>query len=221
MSIRKVSSIINSGRGVAAPNRYQVLVNFPSGLAGASILRREIAFLAEIAELPGRQIATTPQMIYGVQRKMPYGVIYDDLNITFICTNDMLVRSVFDQWHSIITDPTNNYFNYYDTYVGNLEIQKLDEQNNTTYTILVEEVYPITITAQELNSNSQNEYLRLNISFAYRRWRTPLDSPNGAFSGPDVVFGDTSGALTLPPALPNISRPTSPPANKSIGEVDE
>lgn len=162
MTIKKVQSLLEKGQGVASPNRYQVLVNFPVGLIGANIAREQIAFLAEVAELPGRQIATTPQMIYGVQRKMPYGVVYDDLNITFICTNNMLIRSVFDQWHSIITDPTNNYFNYYDTYVGSLEIQKLDERNSTRYRILLEEVYPVLISSQELNSGTVNEYLRLD-----------------------------------------------------------
>ena len=211
VSIDNLTSSINKHKGVASPTRYKVRFSFPKGLIDGQLFNADLEIMAENLELPGRQIATTPQIIYGVARKMPYGVVYDELGMTFICPNDMFVRNIFDQWHSIITDPTNNYFNYYDTYTGYITIQKTDEEQNANYTIYVEEAFPITVERQILDANATDQYFRLSVRFAYRRWRTTADVQNtkGAFTPGDQVF-DGGGQLQDPPAFPSRISPTTP-----------
>ncbi len=212
--IDALKAIIDRGNGIASPSRYLVFIQFPLAIASAFSQIDKVIFLTEITELPGRQIATTPQTIYGVARKMPYGVVYNDLPVTFLCTNDMAIRTVFDQWHTAITDPTNNYFNYYDNYVGRIYLNKLDEQMNITYNVVLDEVYPVTIEPQPLDAGAVDQYLRLNVQFAYRRWRSFEDFARGgeAFSfDPGAVF-DGGGSLVLYPPIPNKLFPTTPPS---------
>lgn len=144
-----------------------------------------LSTLTEEAQLPGRQFATTPFIMYGTTSKMPYGVIYDDLTLTFICTNNMLERTFFDTWQRLISDPTNNFFNYYDEYVTDIQIIKLRPDGTDlgapTYITTIEEAYPVTIETQELSWSSEN-YLQLRVQFAYRRWRNVLDRATASLS---------------------------------------
>jgi len=188
--------------GVARPNKYQVTFHAPFG----SVWDRELSVLCADAELPGRHINTTAQMIYGVQRKMPYGVLYDDLTLSFICSNWMVERKYFDAWQSFITNPTNNYFNYYDKYKSDILIVHLDDVGTGHYGVLVEEAYPLTIQSQPLSYADNNNNLRLTVTFAYRRWRNASDIAQSKFvtNGiPETVRGGNGPGPQLPEAPQN------------------
>lgn len=177
-----------------------------------------ISLLAETCSLPGRQILTTEQRIFGTVRKMPYGVLYEDFTVTFICTNSMIERTFFDLWHQLIMSSGSQYMEYYDNYVGTLIIQKVN--NNTSKKSLTDkivqmgpkykliEAYPVSIQAQELNY-SDGDYLKLTVQFAYAKWQGTFDSildfePNLPYIGQEVGNtdpGGTSGGASLgPPA---------------------
>jgi len=212
MTIDLIKATIDGGGGAASPSRYFTFIQFPLALISANLELPKLILTTEMTELPGRQLATTPQIIYGVTRKMPYGVVYNDLPMTFICTNDMGVRGIFDEWQSVISDPTNNYFNYYDNYVGTVYVYKTDEDFNFKYAYIIEEAYPLTVEAQQLDANAGDQYLRLTVQFAYRRWRTfsELVSGGGAFSGdPNKVFNG-KGQLELQKPIPNRITPKTP-----------
>lgn len=214
MNIDKMIAELNRGGGVASPARFQVNVHFPTKLGAISQFGDASVLLAEITELPGRQIATTPQIMYGLARKMPYGVVYNDLPITFICTNSMNLRHLFDEWHSLITDPTNNFFNYYNDYVGTIDILKLDEQNNIKYRYYLDEVFPITIESQGLDYAATDQYLKLTVQFAYRRWRTDANLRTGGAGAFPSVEGngilENGGTLQIPPPIENKLTPKRP-----------
>lgn len=169
-----------------------------SGIAAAFALN----ILNEEASLPGRQFATTDHTMYGTRVKMPYGVVYDDLTLTFICSNNMLERYYFDEWQRCVSDPTNNYFNYYDDYVSDIQIMKLRPDGTSnglpTYLMTIEEAYPIAIQTQEL-SYSSDSYMKLSVQFAYRRWRNVVDRiVGGGLSGVASGGSNSLGGLTDP-----------------------
>lgn len=176
-NIDAAKALLDGVDGVAAPNRYQVVFSPPAfllsnpllgglGLAAANL----IALSAEITEMPGRQIATTPQVIYGAGRKMPYSVVYADLPMTFICTNNMAVRQMFDIWHSYIYNNETFSMNYYDNYVTTISIVKYDEDANPRYITEVREAYPVTLEGQSLNYSENDTYMKFTVQFAYRTW---------------------------------------------------
>lgn len=173
-----------------------------SGLQGYLLSKtRDISLLAESVSIPGRQLMTTEHRIFGTVRKMPYGVLYDDLTVTFICTNSMMERTFFDIWQQLIISPGSQYMEFYENYVGTIVIQKISnkvarttkevtdkEGNKSTVidkidevglhenlsTYVVMEAYPISIQAQELNY-ADGEYLKLTVQFAYAKWKSVLD----------------------------------------------
>lgn len=157
-----------------------------------------ISLLAESASIPGRQLLTTEHRLFGTVRKMPYGVLYEDFTVTFICTNSMVERLFFDLWHQMIMNSGSQYMEFYDNYVGSIIIQKLSnflpskvkvsdepgkekevgiEQGSATKigqalsTWKLIEAYPVSVQAQELNYGD-NDYLRLTVQFSYAKWHS-------------------------------------------------
>ncbi len=100
----------------------------------------------------------------------------------------MAQRVIFEEWRRIIVDPTSNFVNYYDTYIGEIVVQKLDAMGNVSHSILYEEAFPVAIYEQELSSTN-NDWLKLSIQFSYRKWRTKLDlkaAKNAGFPSTEI-----------------------------------
>ena len=140
---------------------------------------RQVSILAETISIPGRQLLSTEHRIFGTVRKMPYGVLYEDLTATFICTNSMIERTFFDVWQQLIISPGSQYMEFYENYVGSIVIQKISNnvkpnKNEKLATYVLQEAYPISIQSQEL-SYGDTEYLKLTVQFAYSRWKSALD----------------------------------------------
>jgi hypothetical protein len=168
MNIDKLKTAIDVGNGVTMASHFRVQFTFPESLravSSESFSPRNMTIYCQSATLPGTQIATSETPIYGQSVKMPYGLIYQDLTLSFICTNTMSQRYIFEEWRRIIVDPTTNYVNYYDKYVGYAFIQKLDQTGKVVHGIVCEEIYPIAIFEQELAAQN-NDWLRLTVQFS-------------------------------------------------------
>jgi hypothetical protein len=221
MNINKIKNILNNkllSNGIALQSQYicnifpgsgiynnnkisSALNSLGSGLPGlgSSIAQnliskstKQLSILAQAVSIPGRSFLTTEHKMFGVERKMPYGVQYEPIDITFICTNNMLERSFFNIWHQYIMDPESQYMEYYNDYVGQIQIIKVDNSNTenelspegltrnltqglNTYTLY--DAYPLTIQSQEMSYES-DDYLTLTVQFAYSRWVSGVDSVN-------------------------------------------
>lgn len=176
LKISDLQETIDIGKGVTLASQYQVQLSFPPALkiTNEGFNAQTMSILCQAVGLPGTQIATTELPIYGPPIKMPYGLVYQDLTLQFMCTNTMAQRKVFEEWRRMVVDPSSNYVNYYDTYVGEVWIWKLDQEGNFVHGVYVEEVYPVAILEQEL-AYQNNEWLRMTVQLSYRRWRGIYD----------------------------------------------
>lgn len=202
-SIKEFKAATDSG--IARPNLYQATIDFgPLNNFG----RKQLRILCESAELPGRRFDTTPELTYGVARKMPFGTAYDDMSLTFICTNRMEERYWFDRWMSFVCNPTSNYMHYYDNYKATITVELFSSTGGRPkYTVYVEEAYPISVLPQQLSYGDENNYLKLTVDFAYRRWRNDaeIESANrmiqenggrGHKFNPRITGGNSSNQFT-------------------------
>lgn len=176
ISISKLKSAVDSGLGPAMSSLFSVDITLPAALGAAqeAYNSNTLSILCQSASMPGTQFATADLPVYGPPIKMPYGLIYQDLSLTFLCTNNMSQRKIFEEWRRIIVDPTSNYVNYYDTYVGKIRVKKLSPAGKISHWIDYEEAYPLAILEQEMASGN-NDWLKLTVIMAYRRWRSKLD----------------------------------------------
>ena len=195
MKIDNLKKAIDIGNGVTMASHFAAEIVFPESLRVASnesFSPRNMTIYCQSASIPGTQIATADLALYGPPIKMPYGLIYQDLSLSFICTNSMSQRYVFEEWRRLIVDPTTNYVNYYDKYVGYAFVWKLDQSGKFVYGAVCEEIYPVAILEQELAAQN-NDWLRLSVQFSYRRWRGIYDIAAARKAGFESVIPTAPG----------------------------
>ena len=67
---------------------------------------RDIAFLVESTQLPGRNINTLDYQAEKETIKIPNGFIDDDVTMTFLLTGDYYMKDMMETWMSSIVDTT-------------------------------------------------------------------------------------------------------------------
>lgn len=114
--------------GVAKTSHFQVLIpiapkavdrtKFDSG--------RLLSFRCESADLPGRQLATQDNKIYGPTYKTPYQSIYQEITLNFLETSDLYIRRFFELWINGVFSAASNHLMYPDTYRSDIHITQYD-----------------------------------------------------------------------------------------------
>jgi hypothetical protein len=155
---------------LARPNKFDVFIPIPVGLAPYLTVSRALNYRCESTDLPGRAIATTTQKIYGPEEKFPYQTTYNDINLTFICTDKMEEKNFFDAWLEYINPSVTFNFKYKQKYAVNLRINQYDVRNKVSYSVDLVEAFPIGINEMPLDWSSDG-YHKLTVTFAYTKWR--------------------------------------------------
>jgi len=155
---------------LARPSKFDVFIPIPVGLAPYLTVSRALNYRCESTDLPGRAIATTTQKIYGPEEKFPYQTTYNDINLTFICTDKMEEKNFFDAWLEYINPSVTFNFKYKEKYAVNLRINQYDVRNRVSYSVDLVEAFPIGINELPLDWSSDG-YHKLTVTFAYTKWR--------------------------------------------------
>lgn len=162
-------------RGLAKPTRFEV--NIPTPLALSSVFtsqeNRIVNLFCESSGLPPQVVGVKQQRIYGPSYQRPFSIEYggEGLPMSFYLDQQMDIKAFFDAWISKIVDPQQYFVYYQNEYAVNIEMYQLDELNRYTYSVALEDAFPRSVTMIELNHSSQNQTHRLNVNFAFRRWR--------------------------------------------------
>ena len=116
------------------------------------------------------------------------------IDCTFLLSNDLREKHYFEQWQNLAVDNYTHKANYYDDYIGSMEIYQLSTRSERkataveieqgfssttgelinveerTYGIVASEVYPKTIGAVSFSASSANEISTLDVRFEFRQW---------------------------------------------------
>ena len=190
-------SISQQYGGLQTNNRFAVRI-IPTGYLQQklnTIIVRDLTYLCELGDMPGRGFITVDLRYYGPNQKLPTQASYDDLTLGFICRKSSFEREFFDDWHNII-NPTNTFdFAYRDDYSCKIELfQMIDLSTNydesiATYKLNVHNAYPLTINPQPMNW-ADNNFQKINVTFTYTHFtrdKDPDPRMNGLVDGPDVT----------------------------------
>ena len=141
------------------------------------VVENLLKFRCISCSLPGRILNTTDRNTYGPNRKIVTSALYQDVVFSFIVSDDKRELDYFDSWQNFIVDNNINIgsafshdVRYYDEYVGDIKIKHLDKQNNIKYIITLLEAYPISVEEIPLSWDNTNEFIRVNVTVAYRSW---------------------------------------------------
>ena len=123
-SIEDLKSQISSRGGLARPNQF--MVELPSGDS------RAVNVLCTRVNLPGKQIITHDRRINMEFEKIAYGYAVDDVSMTFLLTNDYVIKEFFNNWRSTILNEETMEVGYKVDYQHTIRIHQLKRPLNST-----------------------------------------------------------------------------------------
>ena len=260
-TIQRFLSQINVGEGFARTNRYIVRINPPSkietnnnkvppseryqGVANNELegthMIENVDMMCSKVTLPNRDINTQPHIMYGPKREMPYAYSFSsNVECTFYGDKFLRQRLFFENWQKKIIDINSHNLDYYDNYVGSMDIMQLgqfdskqDDDARVTYAVRLYEVYPQTIGSMDLSYGADNEIASVPVTLNFRTWSNlTIDQMNGATTGkpnagvPTIKaskdFGLFSGILgKLPPEFQRAGRDVAQAVTRNfpIGKI--
>ena len=185
-SVETFRAKLEEGGGPAFGDRYHVAFNAPSGVAAeaASYLTTEntssvtsrLSWLCDTINIPSRSLTTTEFRTYGLPVKRPYGSVYTESQMEFLCTREMGEKKFFDAWVNYIFNNRSYDMAYYDNYVTDIDIYHLDRSmtdltdlTDSTYHIKLIEAYPTLVGEVSLN-HTATEVLKIPITFTYKKY---------------------------------------------------
>ena len=218
-SIDNLKAVISKKGGLAMQNRFQIFFTPPTANSVRSLLNqdigsligdlaknaisggspknlipdpRDIAILCEAVSFPGRQISTIDYIAERQGIKVPYSVINEDVSMTFLLTNDYFIKKMFDAWSTGIFDVEKYRAGYKKDFVTDIVIQQLDQNNVPVYSVRLEGAFPTTISAVNLDNNSENTIQKMTVTMSYENY-IPEGLVDTAFSTASVALNSLLG----------------------------
>ena len=155
--------------GMARNNRFSVIMNPPATITRFNGLRQILLYCDQV-QLPGLNLATTQNRTYGEFREVPYEKLYGDIQMSFYVDTNLYVKTFFDEWMASIQDPTTRTFQYYNSYITDMEIRVEDLENNSVYVVTAFECYPKTVSPIQMDY-SNKDIMKLQVTMQYKYWR--------------------------------------------------
>lgn len=166
---------------------------------------RRVCLLCETANFPALNISVKSQRIFGPAYQRPITSEYggEGIALTFHVDREMTVKRLFDSWmETIVAGGTNqsewqNTYTvaYPEEYLCNITINQLDEFDNVSYSIMLEDAFPRSMNMMDLNNSSQNQTHRLTVMFAYRRWTPIAPTETKAAPASGGILGTIGGLI--------------------------
>ena len=241
-SIGRFVSEINRGEGIARANRFLIRLYPPKQVYSTDFDRvdtlqsndmiKNVELMCTSVALPHRDVLTENFVTYGPGRKMPYAYGYGSkIECMFMGDKFLRQRAFFETWQGIMHSLDTHNLQYYDNYIGSMEIYQLGQYRETdqdtgysdnyrlTYGVRLHEVYPETIGEIQYQSLTDDPIpMDIPISFAFRTWENiTLDALNNVKFGqgvPDMpnikpaknygIFGGILGKM--PPEIKRASK---------------
>ena len=176
MEIDALKGLINTRKGFARSNRFEILVVPPAEAFEDTQEIRDLNILCDTTSLPGRQMQTFETNYTRQQVKVAQSFINEDVSFTFNLTNDMFIKRVFDKWTNMIIDRNTFKKNYDSAYKRDIGIFQNDINNKRIYGVKLINAFPISVQGLELNS-SDGEIQKLTVEFTYEDFEELIIRP--------------------------------------------
>lgn len=158
-----------SNTNLAKNSRFQVMFGVPQALPefGNVDILRGLSHKCIDAEISGQSLNTLEARTYGPIFRTPNQVMYSDLTLMFMTSDDMKERLFFYDWMRYIHGDRSYDLSYRDEYSTNLFVDKVSEvENQLQLTVKIYDAYPVHVMPQPM-SWADDGFLRTAVQFAY------------------------------------------------------
>ena len=161
--------------------------------AGFTPFMRDLTYMAESTEMPGRSFTHDTYRYHGPSFVQPFISEYEPVNITFLCRTKSFERQLFDDWMEII-NPTDHFdFSYRKDFMAEITIFQLSEYSDESedgdnngvaeYAWTLHDAWPMVVDKQSVTW-ADPDIQRLSVSFTYKYWSRKGRDPEPSTFGP-------------------------------------
>lgn len=157
-------------QGLARTNRFSVFIPFP---VASNVDARSVLIMCDQVTLPGVNLTTIQQKFWGEVREFPTEAVFENVTFSFYVSNNMGVKTLFEEWLATIRNPKTRAFNYYSNYVTNIQINvhPINSDDDIVHQVTLYEAYPQTLNAVQLDYGSK-EVMKYTVSMNYKWYET-------------------------------------------------
>jgi len=163
-------STVNKNKGLVRPNKYWVEIPWMHRETKITI----DPILCHSATLPGKAIEPmTYELGKGKEYQIASKISYENVDFSFYITNDKwFEREIFSDWIDYIIEPKKDYVRYKNGNAGYAKLITItcyNEHHDKSYSIELENAFPISINEVEL-SGEGHEPVSVTVNIAYDKW---------------------------------------------------
>jgi hypothetical protein len=211
---------------ISRSDRFEVQIIPPASLQGFAKDSKLVSLYCDISNLPGMSVITKGLRLYGPAYQRPVSSEFNGeaINMTFYLDRDMNVKAFFDAWMFKTVNPNSFNVSYAQEYISEIKICQLNENDEETYAIYLEDAFPRAMSLVDLSAGAVNQAGRLNMTFAYRRWYSTHPSYTGSRAKTNfnpLLKDPTVNRLISPnkvSRVPNNNGTTTMPSLNNLGD---
>ena len=84
-------------------------------------------------------------------------------------------KQFFETWQRLCYNPQTWAMQYYDSYVGSMDIYQLDKNNRRRYGVKLVECFPKNISSIGLDYAANDTLSIMPVTWSYRYWKSLVD----------------------------------------------
>lgn len=175
MSISKFTANFKGG---ARPNKFKVLLNFPTSVASSAGLdTQQASLMCKASSLPEATIGVAEVFYLGRAIPVPGEKTFPEWTVTVINDEDFKLRHAFEKWSN---DMLSHEFNRrvggvdYKSYTADLEIAQLGVNGDVLRSYKMKNAFPVSVAAIDLAWENNDAIEEFTVSFRFTHW-----IPNG------------------------------------------
>jgi hypothetical protein len=176
-TITEFVSSMGKANGFARTSKYAVVITPPASIAGSFeqlnwSVGRQVNLHCNTVSMPGHDLqAQDVQHGSAPGRQVVQSHDYNGtIAASFYLDSHLRERHFFEKWQSMAVNKSTHKAEYYDNYIGTMEIFQLNGAGEITYGIKAIEVYPTTIAGIEYAYANTNQIALQSVNFQYRQW---------------------------------------------------
>src|SRR5210317_131579 len=197
-------------------NRFGNFSRLADGLRQSLQLRLDL-FCSDVSLPGRTITDDVNEQYYGPSRSFAKNVSFDEMTLSFYTGIDFDERVYFEAWQNMVIDPISYDAGYYDDYAApckititplkrsfldtllqykptsEMTLEELDKlrdlvgSNESAYQLQCYEVYPKSISAQQMSYSSSSAFVKVDVTFKYRYWASTTENVSA------VNFNNTEG----------------------------
>lgn len=178
MSDMRISKFTSKFVGGARPNRFKVLLNFPTAVASAAgMTTQDASLFCKGGSLPEATIGVAEVFYLGRAIPVQGDKTFPEWTVTIINDEDFRLRHAFEKWSN---DMLSHEFNRregstdYKSYTSNMEIAQLGVNGDVLRSYKMFNAFPVSVSAIDLDWGNNDTVEEFTVSFRYTHW-----VPNG------------------------------------------